>query len=58
MSILEVNHIKKVYKTRMGRGRSHRIKGCAFQCGTGRICGDHGRIRKWQDNASEHPCKP
>ena len=47
MSILEVNHIKKVYKTRMGGGRSHRIKGCAFQCGTGRICGDHGRIRKW-----------
>ena len=52
MSILEVNHIKKVYKTRMGGGRSHRIKGCAFQCGAGRICGDHGRIWKWQDNTS------
>ena len=46
MSILEVNHIKKVYKTRMGGGSSHRIKRCAFQCGAGRICSDHGRIRE------------
>lgn len=47
MSILEVNHIKKVYKTRMGGDEVSAIKGCAFQCGAGRICGNHGRIRKW-----------
>ena len=86
MSILEVNHIKKVYKTRMGgdevtalrdvhfsvepgeleKNIYHKIRrhagagtfGCEFFRRRRRICGDHGRIRKWQDNASEHPCKP
>ena len=51
MSILEVNHIKKVYKTRMGGDEVTALRDVHFS-------GDHGRIRKWQDNASEHPCKP
>ena len=57
MSILEVNHIKKVYKTRMGGDEVTALRDVHFSV-NGSICGDHGRIRKWQDNASEHPCKP
>ena len=46
MSILEVNHIKKVYKTRMGGEAVTALRDVHFSV-EGRICGDHGRIRKW-----------
>ena len=47
MSILEVNHIKKVYKTRMGGDEVTALRDVHFSVEPGRICGDHGRIRKW-----------
>lgn len=62
MSILEVNHIKKVYKTRMGGDEVTALRDVHFSVEPGEfvaIMGEyHGRIRKWQDNASEYPCKP
>ena len=45
MSILEVNHIKKVYKTRMGGDEVTALRDVHFSV-------------EREDNALKYPCKP